>query len=186
ILTGSNQWDLVKNTVNYFIAPVAAMSLGPIVAQFPVGWELTRGFVPFVALIMTGSVVQSVLVLHSKSGFLGASIRSGVFKQAKTISETAYIADYLWRQNKQVKMLIDSRCGVTPCGNLQYLSPRAEMPIVENVIAELEKGISTSQSIRLLTNSSGVGEITRIGNLKVVDQFAVPGKDLLVIEVETR
>jgi len=186
ILTGSNQWDLVKNTVNYFIAPVAAMSLGPIVAQFPVGWDLTRGFAPFLALIMAGSVVQSILVFHSKLGILSSSIRCGVIKQARSSSETAYIADYLWRQNKQVKMLIDSRCGVSPCGNLQYLSPRVEMPVVENLNTELEKGISASQSIRVLTNSSGVGEITRMGNLKVVDQFAVPGKDLLVIEVETR
>jgi hypothetical protein len=160
--------------------------LGPIVAQFPVGWDLTRGFAPFLALIMAGSVVQSILVFHSKLGILSSSIRCGVIKQARSSSETAYIADYLWRQNKQMKMLIDSRCGVSPCGNLQYLSPRVEMPVVENLHAELEKGISTSQSIRVLTNSSGVGEITRIENLKVVDQFAVPGRDLVVIEVETR
>jgi hypothetical protein len=182
ILTGSNQWDLVKNTVNYFIAPVAAMSLGPIVAQFPLGWEASKGFAPFLGLIMVGSFLQSVLVFHSKLGILNPFVRCGVIQQARNASETAHIADYLWRKNRQLTMLIDSRCGVSPFGNLQYLSPRVEMPVVDNIITELQKYAEKPPLV--LINSSREEEIVRDTNLKVVDTFTIPGKNLMIIEFD--
>ena len=180
ILTGSNQWDLVKNTIGYFLPPIAAMSLGPIVAQFPLGWEATKGFAPFLALIMFGSFVQSVLVFHSKIGILNPFVRCGVIQQPRNGSETAYIADYLWRKNRTMTMLIDSRCGVSPFGNLQYLSPRVEMPVVDHVITELQKYADNPPL--LLIDSSREDEIVRAANLKVVDTFSIPGKNLMIIE----
>jgi hypothetical protein len=180
ILTGTNQWDLVKNTIGYFLPPIAAMSLGPIISQFPVGWETMRGFAPFLGLIMVGSFVQSVLVFHSKIGILNPFVRCGVIQQARNVSETAYIADYLWRKNRQLTMLIDSRCGVRPFGNLQYLSPRVEMPVVENLITELQN--YADKPTLVLFNPSREEEIVREANLKVVDTFTIPGKNLMVIE----
>ena len=182
ILTGSNQWDLVKNTVNYFIPPVAAMVLGPIVAQFPLGWEASKGFAPFLGLIMFGSFVQSVLVFHSKLGILNPFVRCGVIQQARNGSETAHIADYLWRKNRQLTMLIDSRCGVSPFGNLQYLSPRVEMPVVDNITIELQK--HTEKLPLVLINASREKEIVRDTNLKVLDTFTIPGKNLMIIEFD--
>jgi len=180
ILTGSNQWDLVKNSIGYFLPPIAAMSLGPIVAQFPLGWEATKGFAPFLGLIMVGSFVQSVLVFHSKIGILNPFVRCGVIQQARNGSETAYIADYLWRKNRKMTMLIDSRCGVSPFGNLQYLSPRVEMPVVENLITELQN--YADKPTLVLFNPSREEEIVREANLKVVDTFTIPGKNLMIIE----
>jgi hypothetical protein len=180
ILTGSNQWDLVKNSIGYFLPPIAAMSLGPIVAQFPSGWDATKGFVPFLGLVMVGSFIQSVLVFHSKIGILNPFVRCGVIQQARSGSETAYIADYLWRKNRKMTMLIDSRCGVSPFGNLQYLSPRVEMPVVDNIITELQKYADNPPL--LLIDSSREGEIVRAANLKVVDTFSIPGKNLMIIE----
>jgi hypothetical protein len=182
ILTGSNQWDLVKNTVNYFIPPVAAMVLGPIVAQFPLGWEASKGFAPFLGLIMVGSFLQSVLVFHSKLGILNPFVRCGVIQQARNGSETAHIADYLWRKNRQLTMLIDSRCGVSPFGNLQYLSPRVEMPVVDNKTIELQK--YTEKLPLVLINASRDKEIVRDTNLKVLDTFTIPGKNLMIIEFD--
>lgn len=180
ILTGSNQWDLVKNSIGYFLPPIAAMSFGPIVAQFPSGWDATKGFVPFLGLVMVGSFIQSVLVFHSKIGILNPFVRCGVIQQARNGSETAYIADYLWRKNRKMTMLIDSRCGVSPFGNLQYLSPRVEMPVVDNIITELQKYADNPPL--LLVDSSRGDEIVRAANLKVVDTFSIPGKNLMIIE----
>jgi hypothetical protein len=180
ILTGTNQWDLVKNTIGYFLPPIAAMSLGPLVAQFPLGWEAVRGFVPLLGVLMVGSFVQSVLVFHSKIGILNPFVRCGVIQQARNGSETAYIADYLWRKNRQLTMLIDSRCGVTPFGNLQYLSPRTEMSVVDNVITGLQK--YADKPTLVLINPSREEEIVRETNLKVVDTFTIPGKNLVIIE----
>jgi hypothetical protein len=182
ILTGSNQWDLVKNTIGYFLPPIAAMSLGPIVAQFPLGWEASKGFAPFLGLIMVGSFVQSVLVFHSKLGILNPFVRCGVIQQARNGSETAHIADYLWRKNRQLTMLIDSRCGVSPFGNLQYLSPRVKMPVVDNITIELQK--HTEKLPLVLINSNREEEIVRDTNLKVVDTFTIPGKNLMIIEFD--
>lgn len=156
------------------------MSLGPIVAQFPLGWEATKGFAPFLGLIMVGSFVQSVLVFHSKIGILNPFVRCGVIQQARNGSETAYIADYLWRKNRKMTMLIDSRCGVSPFGNLQYLSPRVEMPVVENLITELQN--YADKPTLVLFNPSREEEIVREANLKVVDTFTIPGKNLMIIE----
>jgi hypothetical protein len=180
ILTGSNQWDLVKNTIGYFLPPIAAMSLGPIVAQFPLGWETVRGFVPLLGVLMVGSFFQSVLVFHSKIGIFSPFIRCGVIQQGRNNAEIAYIADYLWRKNRQLTMLIDSRCGVSPFGNLQYLSPRVKMPVVDNITIELQK--HTEKLPLVLINSNREEEIVRDTILKVVDTFTIPGKNLMIIE----
>ena len=180
ILTGSNQWDLVKNTIGYFLPPIAAMSLGPIVAQFPLGWETVRGFVPLLGVLMVGSFVQSVLVFHSKIGIFSPFTRCGVIQQGRNNAEIAYIADYLWRKNQQTTLFIDSHCGVPSYGNLQYLSPRVEMIVVDNIISELQKNGVTPT--RALIKTSCLEEVVREANLKVVHTFAIPGKDLMIIE----
>ena len=180
ILTGTNQWDLVKNTIGYFLPPIAAMSLGPIVAQFPLGWEAVRGFAPLLGVLMVGSFVQSVLVFHSKIGILSPFIRCGVIQQGRNNAEIAYIADYLWRKNQQTILLIDSHCGVPSYGNLQYLSPRTEMSVVDNVITGLQKYVDKPPFV--LIKSSSLEEVVREANLKVVDTFTIPGKNLMVIE----
>jgi hypothetical protein len=105
-----------------------------------------------------------------------------VIQQARNGSETAHIADYLWRKNRQLTMLIDSRCGVSPFGNLQYLSPRVEMPVVDNIITELQKYADNPPLV--LINSSREEEIVRDTNLKVVDTFTIPEKNLMIIEFD--
>ena len=92
-------------------------------------------FFPLITIVVSGGGLGSILC----SGILNPFIRCGVIQQARNGSETAYIADYLWRKNRKMTMLIDSRCGVSPFGNLQYLSPRVEMPVVDNIITELQK-----------------------------------------------
>jgi hypothetical protein len=77
-------------------------------------------------------------------------------------------------------MLIDSRCGVSPFGNLQYLSPRVKMPVVDNITIELQK--HTEKLPLVLINSNREEEIVRDTNLKVVDTFTIPGKNLMIIE----
>jgi hypothetical protein len=139
-----------------------------------------RGFAPFLGLIMVGSFVQSVLVFHSKIGILNPFVRCGVIQQGRNNAEIAYIADYLWRKNRQLTMLIDSRCGVTPFGNLQYLSPRTEMSVVDNVITGLQK--YADKPTLVLFNPSREEEIVREANLKVVDTLTIPGKNLMIIE----
>ena len=114
------------------------------------------------------------------SGILNPFIRCGVIQQARSGSETAYIADYLWRKNRKMTMLIDSRCGVSPFGNLQYLSPRVEMPVVDNIITELQQYADNPPLV--LINSSREEEIVRAANLKVVDTFFILGKNLMIIE----
>jgi len=180
ILTGSNQWDLVKNTIGYFLPPIAAMSLGPLVAQFPLGWEAVKGFVPLLGVLMVGSFVQSVFVFHSKIGILSPFIRCGVIQQGRNNAEIAYIADYLWRKNQQAILLIDSHCGVPSYGNLQYLSPRVEMSVVANIISELQKYADKPPFV--LINSTSLEEVAREANFKVLDTFNIPGKNLVIIE----
>lgn len=186
LLTGTNQWDLVKNTINYFLAPIAAMSLGPVVAQAPFEGESNRsakGFVPFIVLVMAGSFMQSVLVLHSKLGILYPQTRYGVIQQS--CAETAWICDFLWRKDKRLLMFIDADCGISPFGNLQYLAPRTEMSVEKNlgqaVCNKLNGGKNTSALV--LTNQKGLDDLQNGINIKILETNFMPKMDLIIAEV---
>ena len=54
------------------------------------------------------------------------------------------------------------------------------MPVVDNITIELQK--HTEKLPLVLINSNREEEIVRDTNLKVVDTFTIPGKNLMIIE----
>ena len=120
-----NLWDLVKDSVGWFLPPTAAMALGPIIARLPDGRRETELLIPFLLVVFLGSFLESVARVQMREGFLSATNQSGPFKIGKSNGAIPEIADYLWQTQSEGRLIVDSRTDV-PTNNrtLQYFCPK--------------------------------------------------------------
>jgi hypothetical protein len=158
LIDGPSQWTLIKNCIHYYLPLVASMAVGPAVSVIPNNLSIFRGFSLFLALVFAGSILESFAKHHSKSGLFYLPRLNGVVQSRS--SEISSAADFLWKRNARVRLLIDSETGFLPIGDFQYFSPRVRFSVLEKheIFDAVAKGIDYGdrEEIFILTRMEAV------------------------------
>ena len=158
LIDGPSQWTLIKNCIHYYLPLVAAMAVGPVVSVIPQTMGIFRGFSLLLALVFAGSILESFAKHHSQSGLFYLPRLKGVVQSRS--SEISSAADFLWKRNARVRLLIDSETGFLPIGDFQYFSPRVRFSVLEKheIFDALAKGIDygDGEEIFILTRREAV------------------------------
>ena len=158
LIDGPSQWTLIKNCIHYYLPLVAAMAVGPAVSVIPQTMGIFRGFSLLLALVFAGSILESFAKHHSQSGLFYLPRLKGVVQSRS--SEISSAADFLWKRNARVRLLIDSETGFLPIGDFQYFSPRVRFSVLEKheIFDAVAKGIDygDGEEIFILTRREAV------------------------------
>jgi hypothetical protein len=130
LVNAPSQWTLIKNCINYFLPPVAAIVLGPACELLPKTWDNIKGAALLLGLFFSGAALESLAKFHTKTGIFYIPQRNGVI-QTKN-KDISFLANYLWEKNKKVRLLVDASTGFEAVEEFSYFSPRTEFMIEEN------------------------------------------------------
>jgi hypothetical protein len=160
-IDGPSQWTLIKNCIHYYLPPAAAMAVGPAVAIIPGSPKFFSGASLFLGLIFAGSMLESSAKSQSKGGFLYPPKRNGFFQSRS--AETSLAADYFWRRNTRIRLVVDSMTGFIPFGDFQYFSPRVRFSMHDRAVIpnflSLGVDLNPSEELFLLTNQGALEEL---------------------------
>jgi hypothetical protein len=173
-----SQWTLIKNCIHYFLPIVAAVALGPVIAQIPSDRGYLQGWFLLLALLSSSSFLESVAKYQSQTGVFYPPHRHG-FIQSRN-RDLALVADYLWKQNARSRLLIDSATGFQPIGDFNYFAPRtdftfwqanrlhavASIETIATVLSENKEGHYPPGKF-VLTTPEGIARIQKLEGIAV-------------------
>jgi hypothetical protein len=181
-IDGPSQWTLIKNCIHYYLPLVASMAAGPAVSVIPGNSMIFRGASLFLGLIFAGSILESFAKFQSKSGFFNIPIRNGFF-QSRSVA-TSLAADYFWRKNCRIRLIVDSKTGFIPFGDFQYFSPRVRFSVHDRdeIPRLLAAGVALhpGEEIFLLTGHSEVDLLLENTDSIASDRLEIPQGLVLV------
>jgi hypothetical protein len=195
LIDGPSQWTLIKNCIHYYLPLVAAMAVGPVVSVIPQNMGIFHGFSLLFALVFAGSILESFAKLQSKSGLFYLPRLKGVVQSRST--EIASAADFLWKRNTRVRLLIDSKTGFLLSGDFQYFSPRVRFIVeqegrhkptlgIEEILDVLRKGVPTEhgEELFVLTGQAGVSTLKAHREICTVEEVGKMDGGLVFLKVE--
>ena len=193
LVDAPSQHTLIKNCIHYFLPPVAAMALGPVVGLMPNSWVAIKGFALFFGLIFAGSAIESLAKYQSKTGVFYLPHRSGVIQSNNR--EIPPLSNFLWQRQFKARLIVDSATGFEPIGDFNYFSPRVrfwvekEGGVASKIGLEKIKEILSSElqnanqeEVYVLTTEQSVSDLRNSVGFGFEEVLKIPSKSLVLLK----
>lgn len=197
LVDAPSQHTLIKNCIHYFLPPVAAMALGPVIGLMPNSWAAIKGFALFFGLIFAGSGIESFAKYQSKTGVFYLPHRSGVIQSNNR--EIPPLANFLWERHSKVRLIVDSATGFEAIGDFNYFSPRVrfwvekEGGVAQNIGLEKIKEIlpfelqkANQEEVYVLTTEQSVSDLRNSVGSRFEEVLKIPTKSMVLLKTHQK
>jgi len=186
VLDASNQWDLIKDSMNYFVGPTTAMMLGPVIALIPRDQVTRKSLTPFFCIVLVGSLAESLSVYQMKTGDFYPCAQIGCFKYPRRSAEIPIVADFFYKRGGAHTLLVDQATGFPTMGPIQGFCPHITILSEPHLLAKMNVLIpNTAEPFFVITKISTASLIRAMFPRDVIISTVLnlPDKDLMMIEI---